>query len=667
MTRPTTSPTTTTPPFAKSPVRMWPPAAAAAAVVRRPFRPRSAARSRPAHVPTPSEKAVHVHEDVSKVFVIAAVAVFVAILLYGLLFGTGGLFTPHRDPESESVCRTVRERVGRSLGFGFGVCAGIGQPVAFGCGVGARVRVRGSLGIGIGAGLRRRPRPPPARRSQPGLSCPHGDRGGRRRHHGPPTGADGRRAAPGPRHPRRARPRGDGRDPARAVRRRAHRRRAYADEAVPIDAGQTISQPYIVARMTELLAPRPGDRVLELGTGSGYQAAILAALGADVLSLERHAGARRSGPRTHRGAGPSGDRVEVRVADGSLGDPAGAPCDGIIVTAAAPAIPVELRDQLADGGRLVIPVGPRDRQMLTLVVRHGERLARDGRTARASSCRSSGPAASRTSASTPSGPSSDRRRARGARYTRPAMTHVFVAPHPDDVALSCGGLIASLRELGQNVTIVTVFSGNGAGEGLTPYQREALGFGSKAIWPVDRGVQPRRHRCRLPDRRPPPWAADDEPARGDPGRGRPGGQALLAALVVVSPGEHPQRVAGRPAGHRRPADPGRGPDRGGRRCGRRRRPDGPATARGRALRLLRRGVDRLPRPARRGLPRLRGRRRSCSARRVPTTPRRSTSSPGDRPARAAEGLPAARRRRARRPSARAATSASRCSTSAGAG
>ena len=68
-----------------------------------------------------------------------------------------------------------------------------------------------------------------------------------------------------------------------------YRRRAYADEAVPIDAGQTISQPWIVARMTELLAPRPGDRMLELGTGSGYQAAILAALGADVLSLERHA------------------------------------------------------------------------------------------------------------------------------------------------------------------------------------------------------------------------------------------------------------------------------------------------------------------------------------------------------------------------------------------
>src|SRR3954454_18273943 len=73
----------------------------------------------------------------------------------------------------------------------------------------------------------------------------------------------------------------------------------------------------------------------------------------------------------------------------------------------------------------------------------------------------------------------------GSRYTRPAMTHVFVAPHPDDVALSCGGLIVNLRELGQNVTILTVFSGNGGGSGdLTTYQREALGFGTKAMWPV---------------------------------------------------------------------------------------------------------------------------------------------------------------------------------------
>src|SRR5438128_10150813 len=84
-----------------------------------------------------------------------------------------------------------------------------------------------------------------------------------------------------------------------------------------------------------------------------------------------------------------------------------------------------------------------------------------------------------------------RRLAGSPRYTRPSMAHVFVAPHPDDVALSCGGLIASLRELGQNVTILTVFSGSGsngsgsdAGGGLTSYQREALGFGTKTLWPV---------------------------------------------------------------------------------------------------------------------------------------------------------------------------------------
>ena len=123
--------------------------------------------------------------------------------------------------------------------------------------------------------------------------------------------------------------------------------RAYADEAVPIDAGQTISQPWVVARMTELLAPAPGDRILELGTGSGYQGAILAAL--DLAG-----------------------GVTIRTTDGSLGDPGGAPWDGIIVTAAAPSIPTELRDQLADGGRLVIPVGPRDHQILTLVVREGD-------------------------------------------------------------------------------------------------------------------------------------------------------------------------------------------------------------------------------------------------------------------------------------------------------
>jgi protein-L-isoaspartate(D-aspartate) O-methyltransferase len=149
------------------------------------------------------------------------------------------------------------------------------------------------------------------------------------------------------------------------------RRRAYADEAVPIAAGQTISQPWVVARMTELLAPAAGERVLELGTGSGYQAAILAALGADVTSLERHdVLAAQAAARIADLELPG--RVTIRTTDGSLGDAEGAPWDGIIVTAAAPSIPNELRGQLADRGRLVIPVGPRDHQVLTLVVRHGD-------------------------------------------------------------------------------------------------------------------------------------------------------------------------------------------------------------------------------------------------------------------------------------------------------
>jgi protein-L-isoaspartate(D-aspartate) O-methyltransferase len=146
---------------------------------------------------------------------------------------------------------------------------------------------------------------------------------------------------------------------------------AYEDEALPIGKGQTISQPYMVARMTELLDVQPGDRILEIGTGSGYQAAILARLGGKVTTIERQA-ALIPEARARLEAVGLADAVEIRLADGSLGDPAGAPWDGIIVTAAAPTIPNELREQLADGGRLVIPVGPRDRQILTVVTRHGD-------------------------------------------------------------------------------------------------------------------------------------------------------------------------------------------------------------------------------------------------------------------------------------------------------
>ena len=151
----------------------------------------------------------------------------------------------------------------------------------------------------------------------------------------------------------------------------AQRPLAYDDAALRIQAGQSISQPYIVARMTELLDVRPGDRVLEIGTGSGYQAALLATIGARVVSYERQP--ELADAARQRMADLSlGEAVEIRVADGSLGDAAGGPYPRIIVTAAAPRIPDELREQLADGGRLVIPVGSRERQELILVVRNGE-------------------------------------------------------------------------------------------------------------------------------------------------------------------------------------------------------------------------------------------------------------------------------------------------------
>jgi len=147
---------------------------------------------------------------------------------------------------------------------------------------------------------------------------------------------------------------------------------AYADEALPIPAGQTISQPYMVARMTELVAPRAGSRILEIGTGSGYQTAILAILGAAIVSIERQPELAVTARERLAGLGLGG-AVDIRVGDGSVGDPAGAPWDGIVVTAAAPSIPTALREQLSpDGGRLVIPVGDRSRQELLLVVRHGD-------------------------------------------------------------------------------------------------------------------------------------------------------------------------------------------------------------------------------------------------------------------------------------------------------
>jgi protein-L-isoaspartate(D-aspartate) O-methyltransferase len=145
---------------------------------------------------------------------------------------------------------------------------------------------------------------------------------------------------------------------------------AYGDSPLPIGAGQTISQPYIVARMTELLRVGAGDRVLEVGTGSGYSAAILAELGCHVTSIERDANLAATA-RARLAAVGYADRVEVRVGDGTLGDSDGAPWDGIVVAAGAPAIPYALREQLGEGRRLVIPVGSRGEQDLLVVERHG--------------------------------------------------------------------------------------------------------------------------------------------------------------------------------------------------------------------------------------------------------------------------------------------------------
>jgi len=148
--------------------------------------------------------------------------------------------------------------------------------------------------------------------------------------------------------------------------------RAYDDSPLPIGDGQTISQPYMVAWMTELLAVGEEDKVLEIGTGSGYQAAILCELAKEVFSVEKYASLARKAEGRLRSLGY--ENITIRVGDGTLGWPEEAPFDGIMVTAGAPSIPQPLTEQLADGGKLVIPVGPSGMQMLTVVQREGKEL-----------------------------------------------------------------------------------------------------------------------------------------------------------------------------------------------------------------------------------------------------------------------------------------------------
>jgi protein-L-isoaspartate(D-aspartate) O-methyltransferase len=150
---------------------------------------------------------------------------------------------------------------------------------------------------------------------------------------------------------------------------RAH---AYEDQAVGIGDGQTISQPYIVAFMTEKLGVEPQHRVLEVGTGSGYQTAILARLAKDVLSVERIRRLRENAEANLRKLGIG--NVAFRDGDGSAGVAESAPYDRILVTAGAPHVPRPLLDQLADGGRLVIPVGGKRAQTVSIVVRSGARF-----------------------------------------------------------------------------------------------------------------------------------------------------------------------------------------------------------------------------------------------------------------------------------------------------
>lgn len=144
---------------------------------------------------------------------------------------------------------------------------------------------------------------------------------------------------------------------------------AYRDVALPIGQGQTISQPYTVAYMTQSLNVKPGHKILEIGTGSGYQAAILLHMGADVYTIERNLEIYNE---TMKRFDKLGLRVHARYGDGTIGWQEFAPYDGIIVTAGSPSVPVSLKKQMNIGGRLVIPVGGKISQTLKIVSKTDE-------------------------------------------------------------------------------------------------------------------------------------------------------------------------------------------------------------------------------------------------------------------------------------------------------
>jgi protein-L-isoaspartate(D-aspartate) O-methyltransferase len=152
------------------------------------------------------------------------------------------------------------------------------------------------------------------------------------------------------------------------------RHRAYEDSALPIGNGQTISQPSTHARYLELLALTGNERVLEIGTGSGYQTVLLSHLASQVFSIERVGTLVTQARDAIRAAGAS--NVSLLAGDGTLGWREYAPYDAILVTAGSPTVPTPLAEQLQEGGRLLIPIGDRDEQILALFTKHGESLDR---------------------------------------------------------------------------------------------------------------------------------------------------------------------------------------------------------------------------------------------------------------------------------------------------
>jgi protein-L-isoaspartate(D-aspartate) O-methyltransferase len=150
---------------------------------------------------------------------------------------------------------------------------------------------------------------------------------------------------------------------------------AYNDSPLPAGNNQTISQPYMVALMTQLILPKQNDKILEVGTGSGYQAAILARLAKRVYSVERFSDLADTARERFKMLNI--DNIEVICGDGSLGLPAEAPFEGVVVTAAAPKVPKSLKSQLAEGGRLVIPVGQIHMQSMLKVTRQGNEFIED--------------------------------------------------------------------------------------------------------------------------------------------------------------------------------------------------------------------------------------------------------------------------------------------------